>query len=251
MVADFPPFLTAPTVASTLFFLALVLIIVNYTLSRLSMPKNKRLGISLLISAVLVGWFAVVYVFGQDGFFAKTPITILGNIFIPTGITIPNIAFTFMVLFIGIIISLSSKTLQIVFDAIPQHWLIAIQTYRLVGYGFLVLYQMGLLPGEFAFPAGGGDMIVGFTAPFVAFIYLIKKSYSKKLAIGWNIIGLADLVIAVGIGILGYPIPFQVLPTDPSTQLLSLFPLIIIPAFAVPLAGILHLFSLRVLMNKR
>ena len=250
MVAEIPADLTTSIVTSTLVFLALTLVIINRAVYSLKIPKNKRLGISLAITLVLVGWFSFVYVLGQNGYFAEPLFSISSSRFLQISITAPNIIFAFLVLFIGVVLTFSSKTLQMIFDAIPQPWIIGIQTYRLVGYGFIILYNLGLLPGEFAFPAGLGDMIVGFGAPFVAYLYFLKKPYSKKLAIAWNIIGIADLVIAIGVGILGYPIPFQILPTDPSTKLLSLFPLVIIPAFSVPLALILHLFSLSFLLKK-
>lgn len=128
--------------------------------------------------------------------------------------------------------------------------MIASQIYRVVGISFIPLYYQGLLPAAFAFPSGYGDIVVGITAPFVAYMYAKKKPYSRELALIWNMIGIADLVIAIGIGNLGYPRPLQMLPLHPSTELLSLFPLVLIPLFAVPLALVLHFFSFRMLIKK-
>lgn len=41
----------------------------------------------------------------------------------------------------------------------------AIQAWRWAGLGFLSLFANGVLPWLFAFPAGLGDMAIGFTAP--------------------------------------------------------------------------------------
>ena len=132
-------------------------------------------------------------------------------------------------------------------DSIPVHWIILSQTYRVVGVGFINLYNLGLLPALFAFSSGYGDIIVGATAPFVAYWYVKKKPYSRALAIAWNFIGIADLVMALSIGVLGFPRPIQALPLNPSTELLSSFPLVLITLFAVPLALLLHALSLRTL----
>ena len=250
MTAEIPADLTTSIVMSSFAFLVLTLIIINRAVNSLDMPKNKRLGISIAITLVLVGWFSLVFVLGNNGFFAETPLKVPTEFLIGTNIHVPNILFTFLLIYGIIIIVFFSKILQPVFDALPQHWLIGIQTYRIVGYSFLTLYSMGLLPGEFALPAGYGDMIVGFTAPLVAYLFFLKKPYSKMLAIAWNIIGILDLVVAIGIGILAYPLPFQVLSTEVSTEIFALFPLVMIPAFAVPLAALLHLASLRVLLKK-
>ncbi len=48
-------------------------------------------------------------------------------------------------------------------------WLIAVQVFRVVGVLFLVELQRGNLPAAFAIPAGIGDILVGITAPIVAF----------------------------------------------------------------------------------
>ena len=39
-------------------------------------------------------------------------------------------------------------------DAVPQPWLVGVQTFRVLGAIFLVLYASGALPGPFALPAG-------------------------------------------------------------------------------------------------
>jgi hypothetical protein len=51
--------------------------------------------------------------------------------------------------------------------AIDLRLLTAIQSWRVLGGMFLVLYAFDLLPGAFAWPAGAGDMAVGLAAPFV------------------------------------------------------------------------------------
>lgn len=69
-----------------------------------------------------------------------------------------------------------------------------------MGYGFINFWSLGLLPGEFALPTGYGDVIVGLLAPVVAFIYYKRAFYAKKVAILWNYLGIADLVLSITLG---------------------------------------------------
>ncbi len=52
---------------------------------------------------------------------------------------------------------LISPTFRAVIAGIPQHWLIGIQTFRILGGVFLTRYFNGELPALFAVPAGVGD----------------------------------------------------------------------------------------------
>lgn len=200
--------------------------------------ERKPLVYSFAIAAVLGLWFVLVLLLGQTRFFAMNPLVA------------PNIMLGFLVLFIFLQKIYASNFIRTIASAIPQHWLIGVQAYRVMGVNFLTLYFAGVLPAAFAFPAGYGDILVGVTAPFVAYFYFKKKAFARKLAILWNFVGILDLVTALGIGTLGFPRPLQALPLTPSTEPFSLHPLALIPLFAVPLALMLHLFSLRLLMKR-
>jgi hypothetical protein len=88
---------------------------------------------------------------------------------------------------------LLSRTFREIIAAIPQHWLIAIQTFRILGGVFLVRYFQGELPGLFAIPAGVGDVLTGIFAPLVAYWWFAGKPYARAAAIAWNLFGMADL----------------------------------------------------------
>ncbi len=232
MALEIPELFTNSVVLSSFAFLVLTWLMFHNASKIL---KDQRWKFSFITAVILIGWFGAVFILSRAGFFALNHLVA------------PYIFIGFIILF-GILQKVySSKNIQKVSDAIPVHWIISIQTYRIVGVGFFILYAQGVLPGAFAFPAGIGDILVGVTAPLVALLYFLKKSYSRKLAITWNILGIADLVIALSVGALGYPRPLQVIPLELSTEPLSLFPLALISLFAVPLALLSHFFSLRVL----
>ena len=130
------------------------------------------------------------------------------------------------------------------FEAVPQSWIVGVQLYRVLGVIFLVLYASGKIPGAFALPAGIGDVLTGLLAPIVALGYARGRSGAERRVLAWNVFGLLDLVVAVTTGFLTSPLPFQLLSLDAPNQLISAFPLVMVPAFAVPLSVLLHLASL-------
>ena len=119
-------------------------------------------------------------------------------------------------------------------------WLTAPQALRVVGISFILAMMLGKLPAAFALPAGLGDIAVGIAAPRVA-ARLARGD--RRGALWFNVLGIADLVIAVTLGFLGGLGPDR-LGLTPSTADLGLLPLALIPSTAVPLALALHVTAL-------
>jgi hypothetical protein len=134
---------------------------------------------------------------------------------------------------------LLSPTFRRIIAAVPQHWLIGIQVFRILGAVWLVRYFAGGLPGLFALPAGIGDVTTGLLAAFVAYAWYSGKPYARTAAIAWNIFGMADLVNAAVLGTL----------TNGGAGGI-LFPLVLIPAYGVPRSLLIHSYSLMGLLRK-
>jgi hypothetical protein len=113
-----------------------------------------------------------------------------------------------------------------------------VQFGRLVGVVFLILEARGALPAIFALPAGYGDIFIGATASFVA--RKLAKPGHRSSFILWNVLGIADLVIAVGLGTTVGLISPHSTPMVAATVL----PLSLIPSFFVPLYLILHVICI-------
>jgi hypothetical protein len=123
--------------------------------------------------------------------------------------------------------------------------LTAVQTCRVWGVLFLILLARGRLPAAFAYPAGIGDVAIGITAPLVAYWYG-RGRMKPRVFVLWQVAGLADLVIAVGTGVLCSPTVIGVLASDgASTRAMGVLPLSLIPTFAVPLLVMLHVICIR------
>src|SRR5258707_10556685 len=85
-------------------------------------------------------------------------------------------------------------------SAIPLHWIVAAQVYRIGGGIFLVRWADGRLPWQFALPAGIGDVMTGCFAVVVAVLLAQKAPGALRAAYGWGLFGIADLVVAVALG---------------------------------------------------
>jgi hypothetical protein len=183
-----------------------------------------------LTAAVLVVWFLLACTGALLGVFdsESRPPLLLG-----LAAVIPVAVF-------GICYSTSARFQEFVL-ALDLRLLTLVQTWRIGGIVFLILYQRGALPALFALPAGWGDVAVGATAPLVAWRW--KRPFPYRMFTAWNVLGVADLVLALSLGVLASPTPAGVLAGDVTTRLLGQFPVSLIPAFFVPLFLILHLIS--------
>jgi hypothetical protein len=113
-----------------------------------------------------------------------------------------------------------------------------LQSWRIIGFVFVVLYTYGILPGLFALPAGWGDVFIGITAPYVALRLVDPRRRSSFLL--WQALGILDLVVALATGAGASFIDPHGIPTSPNTVL----PLSLIPTFGVPLLLIFHFISI-------
>jgi len=110
--------------------------------------------------------------------------------------------------------------------------LIAVHTWRVGGIAFLWGMTQGLLDPAFAIPAGVGDILIGVTAiPFAIFLWK-GYSWSKYAVVVWSVLGIADLVNAITLGVITNP--------DFRTSTMATFPWILVPTVAVPTAIALH-----------
>lgn len=119
--------------------------------------------------------------------------------------------------------------------------LIAVHTWRVLGVAFLWGMSQGILHPAFSIPAGVGDILIGVTA--IPFAYFLRKGYSwsKYALVVWNVLGIADLVMAVSLGL--------ITSTNFGTSTMTTFPWILVPTIAVPSALTLHGITLYRLRN--
>jgi len=119
----------------------------------------------------------------------------------------------------------------------------ALQGWRIMGGVFLFLWYYGDLPAIFAWLAGLGDVLVGLAAPWVTAAVINKTAGWRRKSATLIAAGLFDFVIAVASGILTVSGGPLAVAGAPGSELVNAFPLVLIPAFAVPMFIIFHLIA--------
>ena len=198
--------------------------------ARMEADARTRYGTAAALSAALIAWLAAaqslaaknVYYASSDG---SAPILLFG-------LLIPLIV-------AAVSLRLSPSIASLV-SAIPLPWLVAAQIYRIAGGIFLVLWAGGHMPWQFALPAGIGDVVTGAAAIVVAILLARKAAGARRAAYAWSVFGIADLVVAVTMGALTSPGLPHLLAHDAPNVLITSYPLVMVPTFAVPLALMLH-----------
>jgi hypothetical protein len=235
-----PAYLTPFILTGMIVVIAALLLGLRRALRSATWPERDQASAFWSASSLLVGWFVVALLTSIAGYYrppSGRPPTIQYGLLAP--------------IVVGVLLFRSWPLLRRAFAIIPSSWLVGVQLYRVLGVIFLVLYAGGHLPGLFALPAGLGDTLVGILAPLVAVNFARSPEHSARRVRLWNLLGISDLVIAVTIGFLTSPSPFQIAAFDRPSGLIAMFPLSLIPVFAIPLSILLHLASLQKLRQDR
>ena len=229
-IPAFLPYFVAAGTAATL-------IAILYGLNRALVDANRapaeRTRTLRISAAILIGWLVVSIALSASGIYHVTS----GDI--------PTIQYAILApILIGALLIWRSDMTKRVIAAVPQPWLVGVQLYRALGVIFLILYANGKLPALFAWPAGVGDVAIGLLAPVIGLAYVRAPRKAAALVGLWNVLGILDLTVAVGTGFLTAPsrlVPFDVQPTS---ELMTVLPMVMIPVYLVPLSIALHLASL-------
>ena len=193
-------------------------------LARTDYSPTTRITAWLGVALALAIWIGTVWTLAVNGVFRQN---IVGNV--------PVLPFAiFLPILIGILVLTRSQAVGSLLDATPASWLVGFQVYRILGGFFIVYWIRGMMPGEFALPAGIGDVATGLLALPAAIWVASGLPMGKKIGIRWNIFGLTDFVVAVTMGNLTSPGPAHLLALDHPNTLIGTFPTVMIPAFTVP-----------------
>ena len=189
----------------------------------------------VVVSIVIVGWFLAAVGASLLGLLQTGP----SRLPIPIGLAI------LAPLLVGWLAYARSARFRRLLFSIDLRWLIGVQLWRVVGEVFLLLYALNELPASFAIPAGIGDVLVVLAAPYIALLSASGTSAARRVVIGWCVVGIVDLVVAVTMGVLNAPGRFGLLAGEVTTAPMLELPLSLIPTFFVPLSILLHVIVLR------
>ena len=196
--------------------------------------RRSEPGVRRLVAGVVVAWGAVSFLLAARGAYAAHSERF--NSWILPAAAVPVL--------LGVLLVSTVAPLRRMAGALPLPGLIGIQAYRVFGVLFLIAAGQGRMPLEFALAAGLGDMAIGVLAPLVALSLARGARGSHALAVAWNLVGIADLIVAVTLGVLTSPSTLQVLALGHANAAITRFPFVLIPTFAVPASLLLHILSL-------
>jgi hypothetical protein len=193
------------------------------------------------LAAGLLAWFVLLIALGATGLFA---VTNGGTPAVGAAVVLPVI--------VGLIAARYSAAVRAFIAEVPLAWLAAIHVGRLFAIFFLMLYAVGRLPQTFALVAGWGDILIAVAAPVVAWAIYRRAAGSRGLALTWNTLGFADLVLAVTLGV-GSAVdsPVRFIYEAASSGTMSSLPWLIVPGFMVPLYLMTHLAIYHRLSRRR
>ena len=218
-------------------FLILIVVYVAGTRAKLSAEEHRN-GIVVTIVMLLV-WLAFTLIIATSGFladFTSMPPHLLL-------VTLPPLIF--------ILVLISSKSFNAFTEKFNVFWLVYAQSFRLLMEFILwLLYRNNVIPVQMTFEGYNFDILVGITAPFVAYYCFVKKTWSPKIALVWNFAGILLLANIVIIALLSTPYPFRQFTNQPANTIIFYFPFVWLPAFVVPVALFIHLITIRRLLKK-
>jgi hypothetical protein len=208
-------------------------------LPKSSLSTDQRKKFLNVITYAPIGWGIIttsLSLAGIAGDFSLFPLNIGPLLFIPL---VAIIIFTFW------------KPTRVVLAHISPANIICLQIFRaFVEVLLWMLFIEHLLPEQMTFEGRNFDVLSGLTAIPIALL-VARNRISKTGIILWNIACLGLLINIVAVAVLSMPTPLRYFINEPANTIVAEFPIIWLPTFLVPLAYMLHFFSLRQLADKK
>lgn len=112
------------------------------------------------------------------------------------------------------------------------------------------LFVQEMIPELMTFAGRNFDIVMGISAPFIAW-QILKGKCSKAVRIAWNAIGVILVLFVLINGTLSAEMPFQQLGFEQPNRAIAYFPYILLPATIVPIVVWTHLSAIILLLKTR
>ena len=182
--------------------------------AKLTFAVLSGLWIGLAGAASAAGWLAISKPFPVMGLFVATPL-------------------------IAAAIAATSPAARAALLGLPTGLLVGLNIGRVFAVLFLLLGAEGRLGGPFPFFAGWGDIITGTLA--LPLLFVASDRRYSPLIFAWNLFGIADLVLAIFLGVTSADgSPLQIFFSPPGSAAMQQLPFSFVPAALVPFWLVLH-----------
>jgi hypothetical protein len=216
----------------------LIIIAVQVCGRRLDLPFEEQRNNIWATICVLLVWLMFTLIIGVSGYlndFTTMP---------------PKILLVIVPPFLFMLLILTSKQFHELCAPLDNFWFIYPQSFRiLMEFILWLLYRYHMIPIQMTFEGRNFDIIIGLTAPIVAYYCFNRRVWSPKIALVWNFIGVALLINVMVLAMLSTPYPFRRFMNEPTNMLPFHFPFIWLPSIVVPFAFLLHSVSIRRLLT--
>jgi len=194
----------------------------------------------LITGGIIMSWLTLIVSLGINGAYSvesgQPPIILILSFISTYSI--------FTILYLG------SSAVREYLLSLDMRFLIMLNSWRMIGIGFIMLNMFDHLPALFAYVAGIGDAMTAVAAVFLAFNLMKRKEgVAKSVIIRWNTFGLADFIIAVSLGLLTRTDALLAPGNGVNSDLMIAFPMVIIPGFLVQLLSLSHIIIFLQLRN--
>jgi hypothetical protein len=203
------------------------------TLERSPWDRKRQTGAFRRTVILLIGWVLLLGILSLRGFFedfSRLP---------------PRPGLAMLLPLPMVLLVAFSKGGKELLRVVPPHWLIYLQSFRIVVELVLWLSVLdGLLPVQMSFEGRNFDILTGLFAVPVGYYCFVKKAWPSWVAFLYNVGGLLLLLNIMLIAAFSMPTPLRLFHNEPANTLVGHFPFIFLPGVLVPLAYTLHIFSL-------
>lgn len=195
-------------------------------------PKAKKKKVVLVVS--LLAWQIYIWALGQT--------EILNNFELPPRFVIFLILPAFLFTAIFIYKNRNNSWLRY----IPKSWLIYIQGFRIIVETLFVFSVAdGILHPNVTIEGYNYDMILGFSAPIVAFLAFGRNVISENMVIFWNYAGLLVLASVIFVFMTTIFVPqFYGSPVNLMPIEFTYYPYTLVAGFLMPVAVFIHVLSI-------
>ena len=217
-------------------FLALPVLLAGVVLWAL---HAQRAGAAKIPALAIAAWFAITFLLARSGVVAD---------FDRMPPKIPLLAV--FAIACGLLLSRTAAVREAL-RTMPGWWPVAMQTFRApLELGLYLLFTAGLLPEQMTFAGRNFDVLVGLSAPVLA--WLMAKGHAPRvLQWAWHFAALGLLANVVTIAITSVPGPLHAdWPGAPLT-IVAQWPYVWLPAFLVPMALLGHVAAIARLVKTR
>lgn len=199
----------------------------------MAIPARERSKKFMIATSFVFGWIVYLSIMSFTG--------ILKELSLPPKFPL----LIFLPLVIGFLIFYRKSRDSPAIKAIPDVWPVYFQSFRVV-VELLLLYTFyaGIIPQSATFEGLNFDVLMGVSAPFVAY-FLVRQNASKGVLYLWNILGIG-MVLFVGYIIASsiyFPQNWGSEVPIVSMKFIEM-PYLLLAGFLAPLAIFMHIVSL-------